>query len=92
MACKISGLLAYCSEGTADTETIRPYFEHAVEAFGWDRVVWGSDWLLVTITSSLRKWVASTREIISSESVEHQEKLLHRNARRIYNLKTENMS
>lgn len=86
VACKISGLLAYCPENKANTETVRPYVEHSIELFGWDRVVWGSDWPLVTITSNLKNWVATTREILSSESVEKQAKLLHRNAERIYGL------
>ncbi|MEM6884333.1 MAG: amidohydrolase family protein [Verrucomicrobiota bacterium] len=87
VACKISGVLAYCSEDNANTETIRPYIEYAIECFGWDRVVWGSDWPVVTMTSSLKNWVAATREILSSEDPENQAKLLHKNAERIYHLK-----
>ncbi|MGC6455212.1 MAG: amidohydrolase family protein [Coraliomargaritaceae bacterium] len=86
VACKISGLLAYCPEDSANTETVRPYIEHAIEIFGWDRVVWGSDWPLVTITSNLQNWVATTREILAGESEENQAKLLHKNAERIYKL------
>lgn len=87
VACKISGLLAYCPEDSANTETVRPYIEYAIKCFGWDRVVWGSDWPLVTITSNLKDWVATTREILSSEDPDNQAKLLHKNAERIYHLK-----
>lgn len=86
VACKISGILAYCAPDKADTETVRPYVEHCIECFGWDRVVWGSDWPLVTITSSLRNWVDTTHKIIARENNDNQAKLLHRNAERIYKL------
>ncbi|MGJ8638424.1 MAG: amidohydrolase family protein [Opitutaceae bacterium] len=86
LACKISGIYAYCAEGQATVETVRPYVEHCIESFGWDRVVWGSDWPVVLMTSSIRNWVAATREIISTEDAGNQAKLLNGNAVSIYNL------
>ncbi|MEO0795493.1 MAG: amidohydrolase [Verrucomicrobiota bacterium] len=86
IACKISGIMAYCPENEVTADKVRPYVEHCIESFGWDRVVWGSDWPVLTITSNIRNWVAATREIISGESEDNQAKLLHRNAERIYRL------
>lgn len=83
MNAKISGIVAYSGrEWTA--ETIRPYVEHVIECFGWDRVVWGSDHPVVTRTGSLTAWVEATRDIISGASADEQARLLHRNAERIY--------
>jgi predicted TIM-barrel fold metal-dependent hydrolase len=80
---KISGIVAY--SGPAWTvDTIRPYVEHIIECFGWDRVVWGSDHPVVTLTGSLTRWVEATREIIKDASDTEQAKLLHANAERIY--------
>ena len=80
---KISGIVAYSGpDWTVDT--IRPYVEHIIECFGWDRVVWGSDYPVVTLTGNLTRWVEATREIISGASEDEQAKLLHRNAERIY--------
>ena len=62
VACKISGVLAYCKPGHATTEAVRPYVEHSLECFGWDRVVWGGDWPVCTLTSTLRQWVATSLE------------------------------
>lgn len=84
VACKISGVLAYCRPDQAKLETVRPYVEHCLEAFGWGRVVWGSDWPVVTLTSTLRDWVAVSRAIVANESEEHQRALFHENACRIY--------
>jgi len=85
VACKVSGIVAY-----ADTdwtvEDLRPFVEPVIESFGWDRVVWGSDWPVCTLTADLGRWVAATRAIIAGESPNNQAKLLNGNARRIYRL------
>ncbi|MDB5613633.1 MAG: amidohydrolase family protein [Devosia sp.] len=81
---KISGLVNHCAPGWT-AETLRPYVEHMIECFGWDRVVWGSDHPVATTTGgTLTDWVNATREIISGASEDEQAKLLHGNAERIY--------
>lgn len=81
---KISGLVNHCRPGwTADT--LRPYVEHMIASFGWDRVVWGSDHPVATTTGgTLTDWVNATRAIMAGASEDEQAKLLHRNAERIY--------
>jgi predicted TIM-barrel fold metal-dependent hydrolase len=82
--CKISGVLAYCSPQDTTLKAIQPYIEHCLETFGWNRVVWGSDWPLVCMTSNLPDWIDVIRELVSSETEDNQHKLFHRNAERIY--------
>ena len=86
VSCKVSGVLAYCRPDNASIEAVRPFVEHCVGAFGWSRVVWGSDWPVVNITASLRQWVSITRELVVGESAENQRKLFHENARLLYGL------
>lgn len=86
VACKVSGVLAYCRPDNASIEAVRPYVEHCVRSFGWNRVVWGSDWPVVNITASLRQWVSITREVVAGESAENRRKLFHENARLLYGL------
>lgn len=83
--CKVSGIVNHCDPDWT-TETLRPYVEHVIETFGWDRVVWGSDHPVVTKTGSLTSWVNATAEIVAAESYANQEKLFFRNAERIYRL------
>lgn len=80
---KISGIVAYSGPHWT-IDTIRPYIEHVIECFGWDRIVWGSDHPVVTLTGSLTRWVDATREIIEGASETEQQKLLHQNAERLY--------
>lgn len=87
LSCKISGVLAYCEPGRATREAVRPFVEHCIESFGWDRVVWGSDWPVCTQTSTLREWVTITRDIVACASEAEQRRLFHENASRIYSLR-----
>ncbi len=86
MSCKISGVLAYCTPSNATTAAVRPYVEHCLECFGWERVVWGGDWPVCLTTTDLKTWLAVTRELVSTADPEDQQKLFWRNAERIYGL------
>ena len=66
--------------------TQRPFVEHAISAFGWDRVVWGSDWPVCTLTADLGRWVAATHALLAGASESEKTKLLSANAERIYRL------
>jgi len=83
VACKISGLVAYAGENWTPDD-LRPWVEHVLEKFGWDRVVWGGDWPVCTLTATLAQWVRATRELVRSASGAQQEKLFFRNAERLY--------
>jgi predicted TIM-barrel fold metal-dependent hydrolase len=85
VVCKVSGILANVDDNWTVSQ-LRPYVEHVIGLFGWDRVVWGSDHPVVTLFANLTRWVEATREIISGASPDEQAKLLHGNAGRIYRL------
>jgi predicted TIM-barrel fold metal-dependent hydrolase len=83
---KVSGVVAYADPQSWTVETIRPYVEHIVSSFGWDRVVWGSDWPVCTKGGGLSTWVAVTQAIFGPCSQDEREKLYRANARRTWNL------
>lgn len=86
VACKISGVMAYAALGNATTAAVRPFVEHCLECFGWDRVVWGGDWPVCNMTTTLGNWVSVSRELVQNASESNQRKLFHENAERIYGL------
>jgi predicted TIM-barrel fold metal-dependent hydrolase len=86
VAVKISGVVAYADEATWAVDDIRPYVEHAIESFGWDRVAWGSDWPVCTLTASLSTWMATIQAITLGSSLSERERLFSANARRIWRL------
>lgn len=85
VAVKISGIVAYAGADWT-TEQLRPWVEHAIQVFGWDRVVWGSDHPVCTLTADLTRWVEATKALVSGASADEQARLFHRNAERIYRI------
>ena len=82
---KVSGVVAYAGPDWT-VETLRPFVEHVIESFGWDRVVWGSDHPVCTLTANLTRWVEATHALIAGASEDEKAKLLHRNAERVYRI------
>ncbi len=83
---KISGVVAYADPATWTVETLRPYVGHTIASFGWDRVVWGSDWPVCTLGGGLLGWVAATHALLAGASADERGKLLSANARRLWKL------
>ncbi len=84
VVCKISGLVAYADPVTWKVDDLRPWFDHVVNTFGWDRVVWGGDWPVCTLSAPLARWVAATHELSASASATERSAFYHANAERIY--------
>jgi len=84
--CKISGIVARVpKQWTADD--LAPIVNHCLDAFGPDRVIFGSDWPVCLNGAPLREWVTALKAIIASRTAEEQRKLLRENAVRFYALK-----
>ncbi|RWD98422.1 amidohydrolase [Mesorhizobium sp.] len=83
---KISGVVAYADPATWTVETLRPYVEHTIGSFGWDRVVWGSDWPVCTLGGGLLGWVAATHALLAGASDTERAKLLSGNAKKLWRL------
>ncbi len=86
VACKVSGLVAYADPEKWTVDDLRPWFEHVLECFGWDRLVWGGDWPVCTLGATLQRWVAAAQELACGATEAQQAKLFWRNAARIYRL------
>jgi predicted TIM-barrel fold metal-dependent hydrolase len=84
VVCKISGLVAYAEPEHWAIEDLRPWIGHVIVQFGWDRVLWGSDWPVCTLSASPRRWVETAMALTADAAQSEREKLFHRNAKRIY--------
>jgi predicted TIM-barrel fold metal-dependent hydrolase len=81
---KISGVVAYADPESWTVETLRPWVEHTVECFGWDRLVWGSDWPVCTLGGGLSTWMGATQALFAGATSEERAKLFSGNAKRIW--------
>jgi predicted TIM-barrel fold metal-dependent hydrolase len=86
VAYKISGLIAYTDAEQWTPEDLRPWMEHAIECFGWTRVIWGGDWPVCNLTASLKQWVVATEHLFGSTPELQRRQLFHENAERIYHV------
>ncbi len=86
LSAKLSGITTYCAPGTATLATIKPYVDHLIDCFGPARIVWGSDWPVVNLRTTLPDWLTLTRTLIADLSPNERAAIAHTNAKRIYNL------
>jgi predicted TIM-barrel fold metal-dependent hydrolase len=86
VVCKFSGLYSYAAPPEWTLDDLRPAAEHVIGAFGWDRLVWGSDWPVCTLTGSLTRWVEATHALLAGASPDEKRRLFSANAERVYRL------
>jgi predicted TIM-barrel fold metal-dependent hydrolase len=86
VSCKISGLVAYADPRTWTSEDLRPFVEHVIASFSWDRVLFGSDWPVCTLSASYPQVVHALKLITANAGEANQKKLFHDNAVRVYRL------
>jgi len=82
--CKLSGLVTEADFGTWTPADLRPYLDHVVACFGFDRVMFGGDWPVSTQASDYPRWVATLDEALSGCSAEELRKVYARNAEEFY--------
>lgn len=86
IVCKVSGLVAYADPTTWTADDLRPYVEHVIACFGWDRILFGSDWPVCTLSASYQQWADVLLSMVRFASQTEQRKLFHDNALRVYRL------
>ena len=86
VACKLSGLLTLTGAVDAENAAIEPYAAHLFESFGPQRVIWGSDWPVVTTHASYEQWKSHAQRLIQRFAPRHEAAVLGGNAATIYSL------
>jgi len=84
ITCKISGLPSQADHELWSREQLKPYILYATECFGWDRVMFGSDWPVSNLAGGYRRWLETVSWAVSGYSEPLQRKLFFENAWRIY--------
>ncbi|MFN3280654.1 MAG: amidohydrolase family protein, partial [Tabrizicola sp.] len=67
-------------------ETLRPYMEVALEAFGPSRIMFGGDWPVATLAIGYRDWVALVDEVTADLSETERRQIFRDTARAFYRL------
>jgi L-fuconolactonase len=84
VVCKISGITTEANWQKWERADLEFYFDRALKCFGPDRVLFGSDWPVLTLATSYEHWVETVRAFLVSGKAIEQSKLFQTNAERIY--------
>jgi L-fuconolactonase len=86
VACKLSGMVTEADFNAWTIDDLRPYVETVLEAFGSERLMFGSDWPVCTVASSYSRWVTTVQEFLRELSIDEQEMILGGNAESFYRI------
>jgi L-fuconolactonase len=64
MVCKLSGMATEVEGWTV--EDLRPYVEVLLEAFGPGRLMWGSNWPVVDLSSGYTEWLHAIETLVAA--------------------------
>lgn len=85
--CKLSGLAT--EDGPAwSVERLRPYVDHLLNCFGPKRLIWGSDWPVLTLVSSYEAWHEAALALLSDLGEVQRAAVFGSNAASLYRLGT----
>ena len=86
VVCKVSGVITEADHARWNKEEIKPYIAQVIEAFGFDRVMYGSDWTVSELTHPYPVFVEILDEMLRGTSEAEQRKLYRDTAIRTYRL------
>jgi L-fuconolactonase len=84
VCCKVSGLITEAEHGAWQNNDFRPYMDVAFEAFGEDRLLFGSDWPVCLLSGSYAQVVELLDNYLSGFDQITREKIWGGNTARIY--------
>jgi len=84
--CKLSGLVTEATWQSWTEADLDPYLQVVLTAFGAKRLMFGSDWPVMLLSSAYKRWVDTVRHAISNLSEYEQERILGKTATEVYRL------
>jgi L-fuconolactonase len=86
VSCKISVVVHTDADPALTRDLAAPIVRHAVSVFGWDRVLFASNWPVSTAVIGYGAWARMVREVLAGAAPDELERLFRGNARGIYGL------
>jgi L-fuconolactonase len=86
VCCKLSGMVTEDSWSSWSIESVRPYLDTVVEAFGPDRLMAGSDWPVCLVATSYPRWWQTLHNYFADFSNDEHANVFGATAARIYDL------
>jgi L-fuconolactonase len=86
VTCKVSGLVTEADWKRWHVEDLRPYFEVVLDAFGPERLMFGSDWPVCLLAASYSEVVEAARSLTGELSAAEREMIFSGTATEVYSL------
>jgi L-fuconolactonase len=86
VCCKVSGMVTEADWFRWKKEDFFPYLDTIAEAFGEDRLLFGSDWPVCGLAATYGQVIGVLEAYLKAHSLPLQQKIWHDNAQRFYRL------
>lgn len=86
VVCKLSGMVTECDYRTWTPEQLQPYMDTVLAAFGPARLMFGSDWPVLTVAASYNRWLETVTDFLSPLTPGERADIEGETAARIYRL------
>ncbi|RXG11936.1 L-fuconolactonase [Leeuwenhoekiella aestuarii] len=86
VSCKVSGMITEADYKTWKTIDLMPYMNVVFEAFGPDRIIYGSDWPVCLAAGSYSQVLNVAKAFAGQLSKDERELFFYKNAQRIYTI------
>jgi L-fuconolactonase len=86
VVCKLSGVTTEADHANWTREQLRPYIDHVIDCFGFDRIMYGGDWPVSELAGKYTDWVNVLDWATEGCSSAEKRKLFRDNAIRAYRL------
>lgn len=86
IGCKFSGIVTEVRDAEWSVSGLRPYWDVAVDAFGAQRLMFGSDWPVILLRSEYARWVGAVEELVAEFTAAEKAQFWAENAARVYKL------
>ena len=84
--CKLSGFVTEANWSSWQVNDLRPYVDYALELFGPERMMFGSDYPVCLLAATYERVLASFQELLKDLSDSDRDKIFSRNAAKFYRL------
>jgi L-fuconolactonase len=86
VVCKISGVMTEADHDNWTREQLRPYIDHVIDCFGFERVMYGGDWPVSVLAGTYAGWVDILDWATAGCTDEERRKLFRDNGIKAYRL------
>ena len=89
VSCKLSGLVTEANWSNWRVEDLKPYVETALECFGPERLMFGSDWPVCLLAATYERVLDAFQQLLADLNEDERQRIFSDNAVEFYRLEAE---